>query len=112
MNWKRFGQVFVCFLLICCLLINQSPIKAKALAIETAIGIGIIAALIAAAAGVALHPQTSEDFAAIGNSFSNHLMQWSTDNGTVTISETYLASLKDYHYMTSGNTSLLPVHCR
>ena len=99
--WRLFRSL-VCMVLICCILVNISPIRAKAVALETAIGIGIIAALIAAACGVAFHPQTSEDFAAIGNSFSNHLMRWSTDNGTVTVSETYLGELWQYAYLTSG----------
>ena len=88
--------------LICCILVNVSPIRAKALAVETGIAIGIIAALIAAAAGVAFHPQTADDFVAIGNSFSDHMLNWKDESGNVVVSEEWLIGLKIFDQATSG----------
>ena len=88
--------------LICCILVNISPIRAKALAVETGIAIGIIAALIAAAAGVAFHPQTADDFVAIGNSFSDHMLNWKDESGNVVVSEEWLIGLKIFDQATSG----------
>ena len=61
----RFFKRLVCFVLICCILINCSPIKAEAVAVETALGIGLVAILIAASAGVAFHPNTADQVVAL-----------------------------------------------
>ena len=102
MNWKRIGQVFVCFLLICCLLINQSPIKAHALGLGVSIGLGIMGALILGTAGVALHPETAEDFVAIGNSMTTSLREWGRANSREAEVESWIAGIQIYDYVYNG----------
>ena len=102
MNWKRFGQVFVCFLLICCLLINQSPIKAHALGLGVSIGLGIMGALILVSAGVALHPETAEDFVSIGNSMTTSLREWGRANSREAEVESWIAGIQIYDYVYNG----------
>ena len=102
MNWKRIGQVFVCFLLICCLLINQSPIKAHALGVGVSIGLGIMGALILVTAGVALHPETAEDFVAIGNSMTTSLREWGRANSREAEVESWIAGIQIYDYVYNG----------
>ena len=75
---SRILRCLVCLVLICSLLINCSPIKAKAVAVEASIAIGIIAMMILASAGVVYTASTTNQIQAIGNSFQTHMYQWGT----------------------------------
>ena len=78
MNSTRLFRILVCALVICSLLINCSPIRAKAVAVEASIAIGLIAMMILASAGVVYTASTTNQIQAIGNSFQTHMYQWGT----------------------------------
>lgn len=93
MNWKKFGRVLVCLALVCCILVNASPIKAKAAATTT--GLSLLGMMIALMGGVALQPQTAEEFDAIGQSFSNSLTTWGKVNAMEEVIEVFLSQAWD-----------------
>ena len=95
----RFFKRLVCFVLICCILINCSPIKAEAVAVETALGIGLVAILIAASAGVAFHPNTADQVVAIGENMTQELRKWGESNGKTAEAEIWIAGLSIYDYV-------------
>ena len=72
-------RTLICILLICCLLVDISPVRAKAIAVADDIAIGITACLILMAAGVVFAPKTAADITAIGNSMSTYMYQWGTE---------------------------------
>lgn len=47
MNWKRIGRTVICLLVVCCLIVNISPLKADAVALEAAV-IGVTATIVIA----------------------------------------------------------------
>lgn len=59
MSWKRVLRAAVCLLVICCLVINISPVKARAL--TPGIVISVAASLVVSAAFIALGVQSSSD---------------------------------------------------
>ena len=96
MNFKRIGMSIVSLVLVCCLLVNVSPIKAEAIAIESAVAIGCAAVLSLAACGVIFHPQTQKDIEAIGNAFSTYLYQWDTSAEKLTEVDEFVGGLTLY----------------
>lgn len=105
-KFLRFFRSLVCILLICCILVNCSPIKANAVAVETALGIGLVAILIAASAGVAFHPNTAEQVISIGENMTQELRKWGESNGKTAEVEIWIAGLQihDYVYGDGGNS--------
>ena len=55
MNFKRIARMLVCLVLVCALVVNISPIKAKAVEpISATLGIGLAVCMILGVAGVIL----------------------------------------------------------
>lgn len=54
MNYKRIGRLAVCLLLVCCLIVNISPIKAEAVSSMAVVGIGAGLAATTALIGLGL----------------------------------------------------------
>lgn len=75
MDKQRIFRVLVCFVLICALVVNISPIKAKAFATETAMALGGIACIIAMYVGVVFNPQSQAQLVAIGDSFGGYISE-------------------------------------
>lgn len=68
---SRLFRAFVCLILVCCVLVLNSPIRVQAvLATSTAILIGAAAVLILGTMGIVLAPQTEAEFAAVGQDLS------------------------------------------
>ena len=98
MNWKRIGRVITCLLVVCCLIVNMSPIRAEALAVESALGLGLAAVLILATAGVVFNPENQAQIEAIGNSMSTYLYQWGTSAEKLDEVEEFIGSLQIYDW--------------
>lgn len=96
MDWKRIGLSLCSFLVIIALLISWSPIKAKAVAVEASIAIGLIAMLILASAGVVYTANTTSQIQAIGNSFQTHMYQWGTSAEKLDEVESFFSGLQLY----------------
>lgn len=75
MNKQRIFRALVCFVLICALVVNISPIKAKAFVAETAMALGAIACIMAMYAGVVFNPQSQAQLVAIGDSFGGYISE-------------------------------------
>ena len=75
MDKKRIFRALVCFVLICALVVNISPIKAKAFAVETAMALGAIACIMAMYVGVVFNPQSQAQLVAIGDSFGGYISE-------------------------------------
>lgn len=78
MNYKRIGRALICLVLVCALLVNVSPIKAEAVAVESALGIGLAACLILASCGMIYTGLTQSEIIGVGNAFSTYMYQWGT----------------------------------
>lgn len=63
MNYKRFGRVCICLLLVCVLFLNCSPIRAYAIDPVTFAGVSVAGSIVAASIiqGVGVLPVDSED---------------------------------------------------
>lgn len=57
MNWKRIGRTLVCLLVVCCLLVNISPIRARASLVEAAVSTAMV---------VSVHPAVAVASVLIG----------------------------------------------
>ena len=78
MNFKRIARILICLVLVCCLMVDISPIKAEALepaTITVAASIGILVAIIGLCGGVA--KDTTTDFL---NDFINDCKNFLTLN--------------------------------
>ncbi|MBQ8237036.1 MAG: hypothetical protein IJZ39_02655 [Oscillospiraceae bacterium] len=63
MKLKHIGRTLVCLLLVCCLVFNISPIRAKASATAVAVGVGAAAVIAAIFIGLGPRPgEASDDF--------------------------------------------------
>lgn len=78
MNYKRIGRALICLVLVCALLVNVSPIKAEAVAVESALGIGLAACLILGTCGMIYTGLTQSEIIGVGNAFSTYMYQWGT----------------------------------
>ena len=76
---SRIFRAVVCFLLICCLVVNMSPIKAEAVLLETYLLYGVVASMVLMSAGVVFHAATDPQLQAMGKSFYNSMYQWGTE---------------------------------
>ena len=93
---SRIFRAVICLVLICCLCVNMLPRQAEALALETALGVGFTAIMIAAAVGIVFHPRTQQDIVAIGQSFQNSMYQWGTEAKKLNEVETFFNALRVY----------------
>ena len=79
---SRLFRCLVCLVLVCCILINCSPIRAKATAIVGPVavitGIGFLAWMMAMSAGVLIEP-TVDAVNAMGKSLQNSIDIWIED---------------------------------
>lgn len=75
MDKQRIFRALVCFVLICSLVVNISPIKAKAFATETVMALGAIACIMAMYVGVVFNPQSQAQLVAIGDSFGGYISE-------------------------------------
>lgn len=62
MNCKRIGRTLICFLLVCVLLVNASPIRAEAAALGTAVAVGAGVVAISVLAGLGIAQGTDPSF--------------------------------------------------
>lgn len=98
-DWKRIGRAAVCLLVICCMVVNVSPIRANAVAAE-AVGLGLAALLILATAGVVFHPETAAEITAVGQNMQTYMYQWGTSAEKLDEVESWLDSA---HVITGGS---------
>lgn len=78
-------RFLVCFILVCCILVNISPFNANASAVVGSVitGTGLFATLFAMSLGVVFVDLTADLINALGNSFTEHVTKSSaTDNET------------------------------
>lgn len=81
MNFKRIFIAIIALVLVVCLMVDVSPIKAEASIIGSITGItalGVAAALILNSSGVVFLPQNQKHVEALGRAFSTYLYQWGT----------------------------------
>ena len=98
MNYKRIGRALICLVLVCALLVNVSPIKAEAVAVEAALGVGLAACLILAAAGGMIYTGlTQNEIIGIGNAFQTHMYQWGTSAEQLDEVEAFMGGLTLYN---------------
>lgn len=81
MNFKRLGITLICLLLVCCMIVDVSPIKAEAFAAELVVtgvaAAGAIGLLYLAMAGGAVYvPEGLSTFNAVGTAFQEYMYQW------------------------------------
>lgn len=95
MSWKRVLRTLVCFLLICCILINWSPIRAKAVVTEAlaVTGAGVFATMFAIAMGLVAVDLTVQLINGIGDSMTQHLYQWGSSAEKLDEVESFLTLL-------------------
>jgi len=95
MNKRRIFRALVCFLVICCILINCSPIRAKAVVTEALVvtGAGVFATMFAIAMGLVAVDLTVQLINGIGDSMTQHLYQWGSSAEKLDEVESFLTLL-------------------
>lgn len=99
MNSKRIFTAIIALVLVVCLLVNVSPVKAEASVmgvIAGATAIGIAATLILNSAGVVFLPQNQKHLEAVGQAFSTSLYQWGTSAEELDAIDDFLGGLTIY----------------
>lgn len=79
MNWKRIGRALVCLLVVCCLLVNISPIRAEATGLEAVAapvvasvpGLNVVAAILIGCG--LLYVAGTTDWESVARSCTEHL---------------------------------------
>ena len=95
MNWKKIGRALVCLALVCCILINASPIRAKAV-VSTTVAVGLFALMIACSAGVVFNGLTPVQIAEFGDNFKTSMFQWGTSAEKLDEVEEFFGGLSVY----------------
>lgn len=99
MNFKRIFTAIISLVLVVCLLVNVSPVKAEASVLGVIAGvtaIGIAATLILNSAGVVFLPQSQKHIEAVGQAFSASLYQWGTSAEELDAIDDFLGGLTIY----------------
>lgn len=80
MNWKRVGRLLVCLVLVFCLIVNVSPIRAKAVSPGVAfVGVSVLIGIIAVVQGIGVRStagwmeDTTNDFNSVINRCKEYL---------------------------------------
>lgn len=108
MNWKRIGRTLVCLLVVLCLIIYISPIRAEAVAVGATAVTGTVAAgalgwLFAAAMGVVFVDVTAELISGIGESVTSHVADYYADDEQTTNTVTEFFADLSYSFGGSGD---------
>ena len=90
----KFFRVLICVVLICCILVNASPIKARATdVVISGLGLGLFATLIAASGGVVFDNLTTDQTVALGQNFKTSLFGWASSNEEVAAVNAYFSAI-------------------
>lgn len=80
MNFNRIGRILVCLLVVCALVINISPIKAKAIVVELTLAEwGLIAMAALLTAGISINIAEQFELEAVGNLFKTTMQNTARD---------------------------------
>lgn len=93
MNWKRILRSCLCLIVVCCIILNVSPIKAEAVYMGGVadLGLSLGAWFLLQAAGVFFGEATEPLLNSLGDSFSSSLTSWGAANGKVDSVRDFLA---------------------
>lgn len=81
MNYKKILRCLICLILICALLVNVSPIRAKAVLVESQLLYwGIVGLVALATCGVCFHIQNQYQLEALGQSYYNQVYSSAAEN--------------------------------
>ena len=80
-NYRRVFRCLICLILICALLVNVSPIRAKAVLVESQLLYwGIVSLVALATCGVCFHIQNQYQLEALGQSYYNQVYSSAAEN--------------------------------
>ena len=106
-NFKRLVCCLLAVLMLCTCVLR--PLEVKAVAISTALAIGAAACLIAATAGVLLHPKTAEQVVAVGEDFQRGIREWGQAYGKTAEAEALIAGIILYDPGDDDHPSYEPI---